>query len=340
MKIGGIKLKYFIIVISVIAIAAGIYVTFFQSRGFEKTTATIKSIETTEGTEGEDYIVTVEYEVNGKSYVQQLDSYSDSYKVGKEVAIYYNPEDPNVIHSGGWMGIYMMGIGVLLLAGTILSGLKKKKDLAQLKEKQPETLYAPSVRGEERKLYFLTDRGTAKFGHRIEDADRNVLYDAKVTKFSLTTPIGFVFTDHEHNRTTEHLVGQMENTDWDTLLIDNHSTFSFDGEDIWKHLKRNGIRVESGFKEGKILRPEYRIFRNDQEIAYAETSSLNVHEEDAQAKGKLGDFIPARGYYRIRTTEQYLDLLFVTLMAFARTEANDGEGGSYGMLKSALGREK
>ena len=138
------------------------------------------------------------------------------------------------------MGIYMMGISVLLLAGTILSGLKKKKDLAQLKEKQPETLYAPSVRGEERRLYFLTDRGTAKFGHRIEDADRNVLYDAKVTKFSLTTPIGFVFTDHEHNR----------------------------------------------------------------------------------------------------TTEQYLDLLFVTLMAFARTEANDGEGGNYGMLKSALGREK
>lgn len=36
MKIGGIKLKYFIIVISVIAIAAGIYVTFLSREDLKK----------------------------------------------------------------------------------------------------------------------------------------------------------------------------------------------------------------------------------------------------------------------------------------------------------------
>ena len=33
---------------------------------------------------------------------------------------------------------------------------------------------APSVQGEERELYFLSDTGTAKVGHRVEDRQRRV----------------------------------------------------------------------------------------------------------------------------------------------------------------------
>ncbi|MBR3367582.1 MAG: hypothetical protein IKG66_07340 [Lachnospiraceae bacterium] len=40
MKIRGPQLKYFAAVMAVIAIVAGIWMTFFQSRGFVKTTAT------------------------------------------------------------------------------------------------------------------------------------------------------------------------------------------------------------------------------------------------------------------------------------------------------------
>ena len=56
------------------------------------------------------------------------------------------------------------------------------------------------------------------------------------------------------------------------------------------------------------------------------------YESDAEAHGKLGNLVPVRGYFRIWTREENLALLFVALLAIARTEANDGNGGNYGLL--------
>jgi len=148
----------------------------------------------------------------------------------------------------------------------------------------------------------------------------------------VTTPIEFDFIDHEHLRTVPHLVGQVEEASHDSLVTDDYSTFSFDGEDIWAHLKRNGIRVESSFMPGKPLFVQYRIFREGKEIALVETTGMYPHEEDAAAHGKLGSSIPARGYYHVHTREQNLDLLFTAIMAFARTSANDDSGGNFGLF--------
>ena len=192
--------------------------------------------------------------------------------------------------------------------------------------------YAPSVKGEPRELYFLTDTGTVKAGHRLEDAGRNVLYEAKVTTFTLVGATGMDFIDHEKGTTTPHQVGHELNTEYSSILIDNHSGFKFDGEDIWKHLKRNGVTIESSFMEGKPLWPQFRVFRDGEEIALMQSSSVHVHEEDALGRSKLANLIPARGFFRIQTREKNLDLLFVAAMAFARTSALDGQGGSFGLL--------
>ena len=120
--------------------------------------------------------------------------------------------------------------------------------------------------------------------------------------------------------------------EYNSILIDNHSGFKLDGEDIWKHLKRNGIVIESSFMAGKPLWPQYRVLRDGEEIGLLESSGVHVHEEDAAQDGKLAKMIPARGYFRIQTQEKNLDLLFVVAMAFARTSALDGEGGSFGLL--------
>ena len=82
----------------------------------------------------------------------------------------------------------------------------------------------------------------------------------------------------------------------------------------------------------KPLWPQYRVLRDGEEIAVFHSSGAKVHEEDAAGKGKLANMIPARGYFRIQTREKNLDLLFVVAMAFARTSALDGEGGSFGLL--------
>ena len=214
----------------------------------------------------------------------------------------------------------------------IFDSLFGKKDNGNDNTGKSGASYAPSVQGESRQLYFLTDTGTAKVGHRMEDADRKVLYEAKVTKFSLVGATGMDFIDHVKGTTTPHQVGHEIEADYHSILIDNHSGFKFDGEDIWKHLKRNGVVIESGFMQGKPLWPQYRVLRDGEEIALLQSSGVHVHEEDAERDGKLAKMIPARGYFRIQTREKNLDLLFVVAMAFARTSALDGEGGSFGLL--------
>ena len=214
----------------------------------------------------------------------------------------------------------------------LFDGLFGKKDNGSGKSDKSSASYAPSVKGEPRQLYFLSDTGTAKVGHRIEDADRKVLYEAKVTKFSLVGATQMDFIDHVKGTTTPHQVGHEIETDYHSILIDNHSGFRFDGEDIWKHLKRNGVVIHSSFMSGKPLWPQYRVLRDGEEIAVLQSSGVHVHEEDAAGDGKLAKMVPARGYFRIQTREKNLDLLFVVAMAFARTSALDGEGGSFGLL--------
>lgn len=339
----GIRLRYIALVIALIAIAAGVYLTFFHSKGFEKTTAEIVSIEEQEKLFEDDdtqYTVKVKYTVNGTEYVEELGSYSPSYKVGKTINVLYDPNNPSEVHSGNGFGIYVLIAGVVILAvavASIVIGRIKLKKLEETENVGKEAVYAPSVSGEERELYFLTDLGTLKAGHRIEDANRSVLFEAVMTKHSLTSPYEFDFIDHVNNVTKAHLVGHEESTEWNSLLIDNNHTFKFDGEDVWKHLKRNGIDVKSkiGGGSGKLIGVNFTVCRDDAELARVESTSQYVHEEDAEAH-KIASAIPAKGFYRVWTKEQNLELLFLTILAFARTEASDASGGTRKALFNTL----
>lgn len=328
----GIPLKILAAALALVALVAGVWLAFFHSAGFVRTRATIVEVEDTAiGDEDPSYKPTVEYTVDGQTYTGTLDVSSGSYKVGKVITVLYDPNDPVVVHSGGFFGVYFMVAGAAILAVIAVTEIRGRKALKAVRAVQAERgagAYPASVPGPERRLYFLTDLGSAKGGHRIEDADRGVRYEAKMTQFSLTAPYGFDFIDHEHNRTAPHLVGHEEESDWGGgLLLDNHYTFTFDGEDIWKHLKRNGIAVESRFTGA--ARTEFRILRDGNLIAVATGSSPNVHEEDEAEKSRLSSLVPVRGFYRVRTTESDLSLLFVTLLAFARSGASDDRGGNF-----------
>lgn len=54
-------------------------------------------------------------------------------------------------------------------------------------------------------------------------------------------------------------------------------------------------------------------------IARAESTGRYPHEEDTE-EHKVVSSVPVQGFFRIWTRERNLDLLFVTLLAFARTE--------------------
>lgn len=337
----GPKLKTVAALIALICAVTGVYLTFFHSRGFVKTTAIIVDVERISGDDSSDtFRPTVEFTVDGKTYTGELDESSSAYKIGKTIPILYDPSDPTVVHGGGGAGVYLMIVGIIIVAVILVSSIGTKRRRAETLAQQElsgRTGYAPSVQGEERELYFLTDQGTPKYGHRMEDSGRRVLYEAKMTRFSLTQPYGFDFIDHEHGTTTPHLLGHEEESEWDTLLIDSRRTFELDGVDIWKHLKDNGVSVETryGSGSGPAVGMLCRILRDGVEIARAESASAYPHEEDAEAH-KVAAAIPAPGFFRVWTKEQYLDLLFMTLTAFARSGAGDDRGGSYGALLGTL----
>ncbi len=206
-SVKGPGFKVFAVIIAAVALAFGIYSTFIQSAGYEKTMATIVSIEEdTESGSEDSYIVTAKYTVDGIEYTKVLDSYSPSYEVGGTVELRYDPDDPEKITSGYAIGIYSLLVGAVILLMTGFLTVKQKRSVRQLKEEGGGIQYMPSKKGEERELYFVTDLGTAKFGHRIEDAERRVLYEAKMTKFTLLSAYEFDFIDYENNQTTHHLI--------------------------------------------------------------------------------------------------------------------------------------
>ena len=341
-SIKGPGLKIFAAIIAVVAIGFGVYSTFFQSSGYEETTATIVSIEEDpnyvpdpDTVNDVQYIVTAKYTVDGKEYTRTLDSYDPSYQVGGEVKIKYDPKDPSKISSGFGIGLYAMIAGGVILIIIIFVTVKKKASVKKIKEINGEFTFAPSVKGEERALYFLTDLGTAKAGHHLEDKDRRVVYEAKMTKFSPLSAFEFDFIDHENNKTTPHLIGHTEEMDWNSILIDNNYTFTFDGKDVWKQLRSLGVTIDSRIGGGEGVMPAYTIRRDGEELAYAESTSRYVHEEDAEAH-KVAGKMPVQGFYRVRTREQNLDLLFVILVAMARSGATDERGGSRRMLFNTI----
>lgn len=334
----GIGIRVFAFIMALVALGVGIYLTFFHSQGFVKTQATVVAVEVDNSGETTMYTPTVEHTVDGKVYSGQVNASNTRYQEGQKLNVLYDPNDPTVIHSSSFLGIYSIGVGALILLVIIITLVRERTALKTVKGQQAAEgtgAYPPSVPGPERKLYFITDLGTPKAGHRIEDADRRVLYEAKMTKFTLTAAFGFDFIDHEHGVTTPHLVGHEEDTDWgNSLLLDNHFTFTFDGKDIWKHLKKNGITVQSSLTG--LARTEYQILRDGALIATAVSSSQNVHEEDEAEKSKLASLVPVQGFYRITTTESDLQLLFVTLLAFARSGATDDRGGNMKTLWNTM----
>ena len=341
-SIKGPGLKIFTAILAVIALGFGIYSTFFRSAGFVDSTATIISIEEdpdyipdADKPNDVQYIVKAKYTVDGKKYTTTLNSYDPAYKVGGEVAIKYDPNDPSKTTSGFGIGIVIMIIGAVLLAVVIFLTVKKKVSVKNLKETNGELTYAPSVKGEERELYFLTDIGTIKGGHHLEDKNRRVLYEAKMTKFSPLSAFEFDFIDHENNKTIKHLVGHAEEMDWNSILVDNNYTFTIDGQDVWKHLRKIGVTIDSRFGQAQGVMPSYTIRKDGEELAYAENTSQYAHEEDAE-EHKVTSKVPVQGFYRVHTREKNLDLLFMILVAMARSGATDERGGSRRMIFNTI----
>ena len=140
MSFRGIGLRIFALILGVVVIIGGIYINFFQTRGFEKTKATITSIEEKEAeflTDSDreiEHVVTVEYTVDGNEYEEVLDFYSPTFKEGSVVEVLYNPANPSEIHSNSPFRVIILIIGIVIVLVVVISFIRGKINQKKLRE--------------------------------------------------------------------------------------------------------------------------------------------------------------------------------------------------------------
>ena len=317
-----------LLVTALISGALGVYLGFFATRGYEKTTAVITRIDeervwsAADETNEIDYTVYVTYTVDGKEYNEILGSYAPGYKAGKELEVLYDPADPTRVSTASvGFSLYLILLCAILLGVAVFTILRNRNQRRAVKasekeEGAPQPLFRPSrQRSGEREVYFLTDLGTPKGTCHIEDDGRNRLYEAVCDKFSLAGDSLYTFVDHEHGEEKQYSVGKtLTQSSTGLLALDNHSTFLLNGKDVWKQLHKNGVRIETGL-DG--LKWAYTLYRDEAPIARIVSTNRRVHEED---EGGILTQAPIPGFFRIWTREENLDVVFLAAFAIGRTD--------------------
>ena len=127
--IGGI----IFIIAGLFFVGIGIYVAFFHTGGYEKTTAEITGFEYVHHPGKKNHnnsVPIVKYEVDGVTYEGTIDNTSSTYTLGKIITIYYNPENPNQIKGNSrTLGIFVAAMGLLTLGAApiiIIKGPDKR----------------------------------------------------------------------------------------------------------------------------------------------------------------------------------------------------------------------
>ena len=162
----------------------------------------------------------------------------------------------------------------------------------------------------ETKTYYFQPDKKFKQGYTLTDENKNVVIEAKMTKFTLIFPFKFQFTNHITNVSEEHKVSHTVTLEENGMIgfFSTKSSFKFDGKKIWDYLHEKGIRINSKFSTGKIGMT-YEVSLKGQPMATIATATPNNRKF----------FITSDFCYNITTAEENLDLAFLAAFAFART---------------------
>lgn len=161
--------------------------------------------------------------------------------------------------------------------------------------------------------YLLKPKlATIKQAFFLEDENGNVVYEGKMTKFSLFGASPFELVNYITNKTEEHKIGKtitVEQGNNDLIsFVSKRSYFKYDGKKIWDYLHDLGIRIDSKLSTGKIGMT-YDVSFEGKSLATIASSS---------PKGK--SFITTDLYYDVTCEEKDLDLVFLVAFSIAKTE--------------------
>ena len=275
--------------------------------------------------EAQSYDVDIQYTVDGKDYTTTF-TLSGNYSEGADIKLFYDPADPTRTTNtkmGGILAPVMIGAGALALVFGIFKTVKsfqKSKELDGGLPGQafPSEAFASFKGAEDVKEYYCKfDGKSLKPGYILEDADRTVLFEGKMTKQALIGAREFEFDNHVTGSVKTHAVGHTMTQTYNDEFFSAKSWFKFDGKNIWDALHERGIRLSTNLMS-KFPNLAYDVLKDGVPFAIIETSGKYVHEDEA-AEHKVN--IPVgRYFYRIWTNSEDLDLLFLTVFAISETE--------------------
>ena len=161
--------------------------------------------------------------------------------------------------------------------------------------------------------YFLKPKlNTVKQAFFLEDENGNIVYEGKMTKFSLFGASPFELVNHITNKTEEHKIGKTITVEEDgndlISIMSKRSYFKYDGKKIWDYLHDLGIRIDSKVSGNKVGMT-YDVTFEGKPLATIATSS---------PKGK--SLITTDLYYDVTCEEKDLDLVFLVAFSIAKTE--------------------
>lgn len=151
---------------------------------------------------------------------------------------------------------------------------------------------------------------TLKQGFTLEDENNQVVYEAKMTKFSLFGASPFEFTNHITNLTEEHKIGKTVTSQESgpAGFFSTSSTFKYDNQKIWDYLHKKGIRIHTTLS-GNKLGMTYEVSFEGKDLAIIATSSP-----------KGNSLITSSFYYDVECEEKDLDLVFLVAFSIAKTD--------------------
>ena len=316
----------FFIPVGIVLIIFGAILFGMKTDSFEKTVGKITSVTEEINEEKQiQYDLGITYTVNGKTYENTFENLSGKFKVGDDIDVYYNPENPESITNskiGGFVAPAMIALGAVAVVFGVAKTAKAIKKSKELDQSVPGGTARADFDGFRKEpgvteYYCRFDGDSLRPGYVIEDAARRVLYEGKMTKNALVGARIFEFRDCVSGLTTEHEVGHTMTQTYNEEFLSARSWFKVDGKNIWDLLHERGLRLATDMRS-KFPRLIYQATRDGEAFALIETASQYVHEED-EAQHKIN--IPVgRYYYRIWTNSDDFETLFLTVFAISETE--------------------
>ena len=115
----------------------------------QTTNAQITDIDVYHDSDGDSHhTIYVEFDVDNKEYAGTLNEYNSGMYIGKEITVYYDPQNPNNFKSSGskYAGYFVSGFGaIFFLVGIIPLGVMAKKSSNSKKLKETGTLIEAQI---------------------------------------------------------------------------------------------------------------------------------------------------------------------------------------------------